>query len=248
MTPYSRFSFGLKVNNTFSAVFFLLLCLCLASCGSGPTEKPQTQPSSPKVRGKVQTVNNQRVYIVQRGDTLSAIARRFGTTTQTLARLNGISNPNRVEVGQKIILPGSYAAPSYSSKTYAPTKVKPVNIRFQWPASGSMIRGYDARNGSKGIDIAGKKGDPVYAAGDGKVVYAGSGLRGYGNLIIIKHDEVYLTAYAHNDKILVREGEMVRKGQRIAEMGSTDTDQVKLHFEVRQNGQPVNPLLYLPKR
>jgi lipoprotein NlpD len=119
---------------------------------------------------------------------------------------------------------------------------------FDWPVRGKVTRAYDARNGSKGIDIAGKKGDPVYAAGSGKVVYAGSGLRGYGNLIIVKHDEVFLTAYAHNDKILVREGESVSKGQKIAEMGSSDTDQVKLHFEVRQNGQPVNPLLYLPAR
>ncbi len=100
----------------------------------------------------------------------------------------------------------------------------------------------------KGIDIAGNLGTQVKAAGNGKVVYSGTGLRGYGQLVIIKHNETYLSAYGHNSKLLVKEGQQVTKGQTIAEMGSTDTSQVKLHFEIRKNGQPINPLNVLPAK
>ena len=110
-----------------------------------------------------------------------------------------------------------------------------------------MLAGFDeARN--KGYDIGGKAGDPVLAAADGRVVYAGAGLRGYGNLIILKHNNTYLTAYAHNQTLLVKEDQSVRKGQKIAEMGSTDADRVKLHFEIRRQGKPVDPSRYLPSR
>ena len=118
---------------------------------------------------------------------------------------------------------------------------------FIWPASGTLLAGFDeARN--KGFDISGKAGDPVLAAADGRVVYAGAGLRGYGNLIILKHNNIFLTAYAHNQTLLVKEDQAVRRGQKIAEMGSTDTDRVKLHFEVRRQGKPVDPARYLPSR
>ena len=118
---------------------------------------------------------------------------------------------------------------------------------FIWPASGSLLAGFDeARN--KGFDISGKAGDPVLAAADGRVVYAGAGLRGYGNLIILKHNNTFLTAYAHNQTLLVKEDQAVRKGQKIAEMGSTDADRVKLHFEIRRQGKPVDPARYLPSR
>ena len=121
------------------------------------------------------------------------------------------------------------------------------DLNFMWPASGSLIAGFDeARN--KGYDISGKAGDPVLAAADGRVVYAGAGLRGYGNLIILKHNNTFLTAYAHNQTLLVKEDQNVRKGQKIAEMGSTDTDRVKLHFEIRRQGKPVDPSRYLPSR
>ena len=116
-----------------------------------------------------------------------------------------------------------------------------------WPANGVLIAGFDeAKN--KGLDFAGKAGDPVLAAGDGKVVYSGSGLRGYGNLVILKHNNTYLTAYAHNQTLLVKEDQSVTKGQRIADMGSSDSDRVKLHFEIRRQGKPVDPLKYLPPR
>ena len=118
-------------------------------------------------------------------------------------------------------------------------------VSFQWPVRGNLIAGFDeAKN--KGLDIAGKAGDPVLAAADGKVVYAGSGLRGYGNLIIIKHNNTYLTAYAHNQTLLVKEEQAIKRGQKIAEMGNSDADQVKLHFEIRRQGKPVDPAKYLP--
>lgn len=115
-----------------------------------------------------------------------------------------------------------------------------------WPAAGTVTAGFDERN--KGLAFSGKAGDPVFAAADGRVVYAGSGLRGYGNLVIIKHNATYLTAYAHNQTLLVKEDQAVRKGQKIAEMGSSDADQVKLHFEVRKQGKPIDPAKLLPAR
>ncbi|MFK8330242.1 peptidoglycan DD-metalloendopeptidase family protein [Pseudomonas sp. BJa5] len=120
---------------------------------------------------------------------------------------------------------------------------------WAWPASGVLI-GKFASNGSlnKGIDIAGDLGQPVFAASDGSVVYAGSGLRGYGELVIIKHSDTYVSAYGHNRRLLVREGQQVKVGQTIAEMGSTGTDRVKLHFEIRRQGKPVDPLQFLPRR
>lgn len=120
---------------------------------------------------------------------------------------------------------------------------------WTWPASGVLI-GKFSSNGSlnKGIDIAGDLGQPVLAASDGSVVYAGSGLRGYGELIIIKHSDTYVSAYGHNRRLLVREGQQVKAGQTIAEMGSTGTDRVKLHFEIRRQGKPVDPLQFLPRR
>ena len=116
-----------------------------------------------------------------------------------------------------------------------------------WPAGGSVLAGFDESK-NKGVDLGGNAGDAVLAAADGKVVYAGAGLRGYGNLIILKHNNIYLTAYAHNQSLLVKEDQAVKKGQKIAEMGNSDADRVKLHFEVRRQGKPVDPLKYLPSR
>ena len=118
-------------------------------------------------------------------------------------------------------------------------------VSFQWPTRGNVLASFDEVK-NKGIDIAGKAGDPVLAAADGKVVYAGSGLRGYGNLVILKHNNTYLTAYAHNQSLLVKEDQAIKRGQKIAEMGNSDADQVKLHFEIRRQGKPVDPAKYLP--
>ncbi len=144
--------------------------------------------------------------------------------------------------------------PAAVAKTEPKSEEKPADpalagdeVPWIWPANGKIV-GTFSENGSKGVDIAGKAGDPVIAAGDGKVVYSGTGLRGYGKLVIIKHNATYLSAYAHNQNILVKEGQSVTKGQKIAEMGNTDADQVKLHFEVRRQGKPVDPLKHLPPR
>jgi lipoprotein NlpD len=122
------------------------------------------------------------------------------------------------------------------------------DVAWIWPSAGTVIAGFDEAKNNKGLDISGKLGDPVLAAGDGHVVYAGSGLRGYGNLIILKHNNTFLTAYAHNQTLLVREDQAVRKGQKIAEMGQSDADRVKLHFEIRRQGKPVDPSRLLPNR
>ena len=119
-------------------------------------------------------------------------------------------------------------------------------IDWGWPTAGKIVSGFSETANLKGVDIAGKLGQPVFASAPGKVVYSGSGLRGYGKLIIIKHNDTYLSAYAHNSEILVKEGQAVVKGQKIGEMGDSDADQVKLHFEIRRLGKPVDPLKYLP--
>lgn len=123
------------------------------------------------------------------------------------------------------------------------------DVAWMWPTStaATILAGFDEQK-NKGIDIGGRAGDPVLAAADGRVVYAGAGLRGYGNLIILKHNNTFLTAYAHNQALLVKEDQAVRRGQKIAEMGASDTDRVKLHFEIRRQGKPVDPLRYLPPR
>ena len=137
------------------------------------------------------------------------------------------------------------AAPARIESARVP-EIDGGNIDWAWPAAGKVISGFSETANLKGIDIAGKSGQPVLASGPGKVVYAGNGLRGYGKLIIIKHNNTFLSAYAHNREILVKEGQQVAKGQKIAEMGDSDADQVKLHFEIRRLGKPVDPAKFLP--
>ena len=154
------------------------------------------------------------------------------------------------------IAPGQAKPPAAAASApvaAAPAAAAPVaaagddDLGWIWPANGTVLAGFDeAKN--KGLDIGGAAGDPVLAAADGRVVYAGAGLRGYGNLIILKHNNVYLTAYAHNKALLVKEDATVKKGQKIAEMGDSDADRVKLHFEVRKQGKPVDPAKYLPAK
>ncbi len=142
--------------------------------------------------------------------------------------------------------PVSPPSPASAAPSGAPPQLDDAPA-FLWPAQGNLLGGFDeARN--KGVDIGGKAGDPVWAAADGRVVYAGSGLRGYGNLIIVKHNNTYLTAYAHNQALFVKEDQDVKRGQKIAEMGNTDADQVKLHFEIRRQGKPIDPARLLPPR
>lgn len=142
---------------------------------------------------------------------------------------------------------GGAAASSASAPAPVAAKEADDDIAWGWPAGGPVIGGFDESR-SKGLSIGGKAGDPVYAAADGRVVYAGNTLRGYGNLIIVKHNANYLSAYAHNQTLLVKEDQTVRKGQKIAEMGASDSDKVQLHFEIRKQGKPLDPAKLLPPR
>ncbi len=154
------------------------------------------------------------------------------------------TNPSSNPATNAVSNPSVNAAPAAAPLNAAPND---DNLVFAWPHPGQVLSGFDETK-NKGLDFAGKAGDPVLAAADGKVVYAGSGLRGYGNLVILKHNNTYLTAYAHNQTLLVKEDQTVQKGQRIAEMGSSDADRVKLHFEIRKQGKPVDPAKLLPAR
>lgn len=207
-----------------------------------------------------------RYWTVTRGDTLYSIAWVAGMDYRTLARWNGIAPPYRIGVGQRLRLSGparpTGARPRYRrpaapvrrrmpapARERAPARapVPSGPVAWAWPARGRVVRRFRPAAGSKGIDIAGGVGAPVRAAAAGRVVYAGSGLRGYGELIILKNNKDFLSAYAHNSRILVEEGDMVRRGQKIALMGSSGTDRVMLHFEIRLRGNPVDPLNYLPR-
>lgn len=216
-------------------------------------------------------------YTVKPGDTLTRIALENGQSPRDIAHWSKVEDINRIEVGQVLrVLPpvsqevvvqavtkpvvsaGSLTQPAASSPASvagsapvaANNKPAPANdaeINWIWPANGVVLAGFDEVK-NKGLDIGGTAGDPVVAAADGRVVYVGAGLRGYGNLIILKHNNVYLTAYAHNQTLLVKEDQAVLKGQKIAAMGNSDADRVKLHFEVRRQGKPVDPAKYLPAR
>lgn len=210
-------------------------------------------------------------YTVKPGDTIMQIGRVSNQNWRDIVRWNNLDSPNQIEVGQVlritppegtavatpinpavtpskplppiVVTPGAAIAPSVPATPVAAED----DIAWIWPSNGALIAGFDEVK-NKGLKIAGKLGDPVVASADGRVVYAGSGLRGYGNLVILKHNETYLTAYAHNQTLLVKEDQTVRKGQRIADMGSSDADKVMLHFEVRRQGKPVDPSKYLPPR
>jgi len=146
---------------------------------------------------------------------------------------------------QEAAKPESASAPDKSS---SPAAADEDAVDWGWPAQGKVLNGFNESGGAKGLDIAGTQGQPVLAAAPGKVVYSGVGLRGYGKLVIVKHNKTYLSAYAHNSQVLVKEGQEVAKGQKIAEMGNTDADQVKLHFEIRKLGKPVDPSKYLSEK
>ncbi len=148
--------------------------------------------------------------------------------------------------------PGA-TAPGPATAAQAPASGAAVreadeDVAWAWPAAGPLLSGFDESRQAKGLSIGGRAGDPVLAAADGRVVYAGAGLRGYGNLVIVKHNALFLTAYAHNQTLLVKEDQVVRRGQKIAEMGSSESDRVNLHFEIRRQGRPVDPARLLPPR
>ena len=240
----------------------------IAACGSSPRAPVENRSTGGIVRVDPATLpgyefrNQPGYYSVQPGDTIYGIARTHGRSPLDIMSWNTawVPNPNLIEVGQVLrVDPPAGSAPVVTSTprrpaaTTAPRRPSATStataaageIALSWPTqSRSIVTPFDSVK-NKGIGIGGKQGDPVMAAADGQVIYAGSGLRGYGNLAIVQHNKTYLTVYAHNSKLLVRENQNVKKGQTIAEMGNTDADRVKLHFEVRRNGQSVNPTSYL---
>jgi lipoprotein NlpD len=281
------------------------LALVLAGCAAPTAQRAPVTERSPQPAARAaaaplppgaENAGLPGFYTVRPGDTLIRIGLETGQSWRDIAAWNGITNPDRIEVGQVLrVAPpvavsaapaGATPAPGAAGTTAAPVATPSVQgrpltdpaqpvapeqpraapgeaapvaaspapaagaaetISLIWPAAGPVIESFDeSRN--KGIGIAGRAGDPVLAAAAGRVVYAGAGLRGYGNLVIIKHNNTFLTAYAHNQALLVREDQMVRQGQRIADMGSSDADRVKLHFEVRRQGRPVDPAAFLPRR
>jgi lipoprotein NlpD len=201
-------------------------------------------------------------YRVRPGDTLYSIAWAIKKDYKQVAAWNNIAPPFTIYAGQSLrMFPPSSRVKKQApvaSKPAAASSKRPANAsearlgpvkRWNWPTqSQRVMAAFSPSVGRDGIDIAGKRGDPVYSTANGRVVYSGSGLRGYGKLIIIKHNETYLSAYAHNDNLLVTEGQMIKAGQKIASLGNTGTDRFKLHFEIRRKGKPVNPLNYLPRR
>jgi lipoprotein NlpD len=245
----------IKIRKIILVKLLLFLILFLFSCASN---------------------NNSEVYYdydhgyhtVLKGETLYSIAFRHGFDYKKIARWNSIRSPYTIYAGQRLKLnPLQVTSKAYQTKkkissankasankkttakkTVNKSEIKPIKHDWSWPTKGEVIRMYSARSGgNKGIDIGGKIGQPVLAATSGKVVYSGNGLASYGNLIIIKHSEQFLSAYAHNNKLFVKEGGEVKKGEKIAELGKTGTSEAKLHFEIRYKGKPVNPIKYLPK-
>lgn len=242
----------------------LLLTACTSTDHVAPVYDVYQQPGS-----KAMPTH----YTVERGDTLYSVAWHYGLDYQDLARWNQLGDNYHLRVGQRLQLRSpSPQAPAVVAKpvpvaaaakpavvtskpAQAPSKpaaqvsnkpLPPVS-RWTWPSQGTLVGTY-GQNRNKGVNIAGKLGQPVRAAAAGEVVYSGTGLPGYGKLIIIKHDAKYLSAYAHNDRLLVKEGDRVKLGAHIADMGSSGATRVMLHFEIRVNGKPVNPLTVLPKR
>ncbi|CAM3926401.1 LysM domain-containing protein [Bordetella tumbae] len=202
-------------------------------------------------------------YRVQAGDTLNKIARQHNTSVSALMRLNNLSNPDRISKGQLLRVDGSGGAASTGSTsettssrtsgTRAPAASSSSSaavvrgLKLVWPAEGTLTQRYNG-NSSKGLTIVNKAGTPIKAAAAGSVVYAGNRLRGYGNLVIVQHSGDFLSIYAHNSKLLVKEGQKVSQGQQIAEMGNTDRKGPGLYFELRHRGQPVDPSAALPPR
>ncbi|WP_211451319.1 peptidoglycan DD-metalloendopeptidase family protein [Collimonas antrihumi] len=163
-----------------------------------------------------------------------------------LQKPDAASSSEAPKAAPAVVAPAATVAASTAASAAAPSSGDEDRVDWMWPAEGKQVGSFD--QGKKGIDISGKAGQAVVAAAGGKVMYAGSGIRGYGNLVIIKHTSNLLSAYAHNKAILVKEGQTVSKGQKIAEMGNSDSDAVKLHFEIRQQGKPVDPSKFLPSR
>lgn len=238
----------MKLRRSFGLLLLMVLALALESCA------PRLPGWLPWQR---RPVYYQRVHIVRKGETVSGIARRYGVSAGALARLNGLRDPDRIEVGQRLRIPRRDAVASLYHKaparTYRPRSSSPPAARLSkpiiWPVRGSLTRSFskDAHDPHKGIDIAAPVGTHVRAAESGKVLFSGVGPEGYGLMVIIQHDSNLVTVYAHNRANLVREGQRVVKGQHIAYVGdSGNAKGPHLHFEVRSEAEPFDPIAVLP--
>jgi lipoprotein NlpD len=196
-------------------------------------------------------------YVVQPGDTIYSIAFRYDIDQRDLRAWNRIDGSALIFAGQRLRLTppeGGGTASGSSTATTRPSSTSrkaqvPQQVGWQWPTEGAVIAGYGKSAKTRsGIDIGGKRGQPVRAASAGRVVYAGDGLPGYGHLLIVKHNNDFLSAYGHNDRLLAKDGDQVAVGQKIASMGEGPGRRPQLHFEIRLRGEPVNPLSYLPQR
>lgn len=225
------------------AGIFIVLCVAAMSSGCSTPSYLDGSPSQ---------------HIVRRGETLTSISWRYGKDPTALARWNDLGDGSLIHPGQVIRLTPPPAGSSTRTANTSPSRPKsqplpPVPTEppppWSWPTSGSVSVPFGGKPGTgTGILIDGKAGQPVRAAASGVVVYAGSGLIGYGQLIILKHNDTYLSAYGYNASLLVQEGEKINKGQRIATMGEGPERKARLHFEIRRNGKPVNPRQFLPAR
>ncbi|HVR80979.1 MAG TPA: peptidoglycan DD-metalloendopeptidase family protein, partial [Luteimonas sp.] len=251
-----------RMTGIVRAIALLAVALLLAACGSSHVVREYGTRSGKPVR--VSTPRYGAAATVQRGQTLYRIATDNGISALDLAVWNNIAPPYTIYPGQRLRLyPGGAARQAVSSAvapprravattrsvTPAPVAATPEQSPFawRWPVDGQLIGRYvPGEPTQQGIDVAGNAGAPVRAAADGVVVYSGSGLVGYGELIIIKHNDQWLSAYGHNRSRMVNEGQIVKAGQQIAEMGHSGAARDMLHFEIRYNGKPVDPLQYLP--
>lgn len=225
----SGVSRGRKLSNLCRS---LLVATLLAACSSQPTRAPPT-------------------YTVRAGDTLYRIATRYGLDYRELARLNRIGRDYVIHPGQVLQLTSGRAVADASPRVIAPPATAgPTGIArlWRWPADETAVTSTSRPNGGRGLTLQGRAGQPVKAAGDGHVVYVGTGLLGYGQLVIIKHDEVYLSAYGHTETVYVEEGAQIVAGQTIATMGLGPGSEPMLYFEIRADGKPTDPLLFLPQR
>ena len=311
------------------AAVSLAVAVALAGCGSGQTPAPLAVVKinePPPVPDADSPVARPQYHVVQRGETLGLIALEYGLDYRQIALWNAISNPDRIEVGQRLRLSASGVEPEVSTISQDKLKPEPISsakakepvsagsvtrtqvgvgggsrqaaaiavtspealkipfteedferlqaraggatqaalvvrdqsqvgaprnaqerngIVWSWPVNGKLFEKYSETN--KGVDIGGATGLPIYASATGKVIYAGSGLKGYGQMVIVKHANEYLSTYAHNSKIIVAEGEQVERGQQIAEMGSSGAERVGLHFEIRRGSETYDPLSFLPR-
>lgn len=238
-----------------------VLAIGMVGCATKPTYQSGMQ-MAPKITTNAQGVPN--YYRVQRGDTVSQIAARYGLNYRNIGAINGLDSQYTIYSGQWLRLwqgGSTQNRPNYNTGYQTPTQPAPTAPPVQsapstpdygstaadttgyiYPSNNQVIRNFDERSGVMGMWFAGSEGDPIVASQSGVVLYAGDGLPEYGNLVMIRHGENYITAYAHNSQLLVKEGDKVQRGQRIATMGRTgQTDQVALEFQVRHNGNPIDP-------